>query len=319
MATASQLEDLIKAHMNNDNMKFKTIVLKIAAYEARQNHPKLARELSKLVEKPVQPQSNVVSIGKSNSMLDLSVPNLKLNNLIVSDSIKQKIIRILKEYQNKNKLRQYGLQNRKKILIEGPPGTGKTYTASIIASELRIPLYTVQMDKLVTKYMGETSVKLRKVFDSIQESRGVYLFDEFDAIGTDRNIDNEVGEMRRVLNSFLQFIEEYDGNSIIICATNNKDLLDHALFRRFDDVLHYGFPTKKEIKNLFLARLGAYQTNFVPSSKLVNAAISLSQAEIVRVCNDAMKNSIMTHKQITEQQLIGLINERQSIYSNKEA
>lgn len=319
MATASQLKDLIKAHMNNDNMKFKTIVLKIAAYEARQNHPKLARELSRLVEKPVQPQSNVVSIGKSNSMLDLSVPNHKLSSLIVSDGIKQKINRILQEYQNKNKLRKYGLQNRKKILIEGPPGTGKTYTASIIATELRLPLYTVQMDKLVTKYMGETSVKLRKVFDSIQESSGVYLFDEFDAIGTDRNMDNEIGEMRRVLNSFLQFIEEYDGNSIVICATNNKSLLDRALFRRFDDVLHYDLPTKKEIIDLFQARLGNYQDSFVPSSKLVNAAVSLSQAEIVRICNDAMKNSIMMHKPITERQLIELINERKSIYSNKEA
>lgn len=319
MATANQLKDLINAHMNNDNVKFKTIVLQIAAYEARQNHPKLARELSKMVEKPMQPQRNVVSIGKRNSMLDLSVPNLSLSNLIVSDYIKHQIYRILQEYKNKIKLSQYGLQNRKKILIEGAPGTGKTYTASIIASELRIPLYTVQMDRLVTKYMGETSVKLRKVFDSIRESPGVYLFDEFDAIGTDRNIDNEVGEMRRVLNSFLQFIEEYDGNSIIICATNNKDLLDHALFRRFDDVLHYDLPTKKEITCLFLAKLGAYQSNFVPSSKLVNATFSLSQAEIVRVCNDAMKSSIMMHKPITERQLINLVNERQSVYSNKEA
>lgn len=319
MATANQIKDLIKAHMSNDNIKFKTIVLQIAAYEARQNHPKLARELSKLVEKPVHQQNNVVSIGKKNPMLDLSVPNLGLTDLIVSDDIKQKIMRILQEYKNKNKLRQYGLQNRKKILIEGPPGTGKTYTASIIASELKLPLYTVQMDKLVTKYMGETSVKLRKVFESIEENTGVYLFDEFDAIGTDRSMDNEVGEMRRVLNSFLQFIEEYDGNSIIICATNNKGLLDNALFRRFDDVLHYDFPTKKEITNIFFARLGAYQDSFVPSSKLVNATVSLSQAEIVRICDDAMKNSILENKPITEQQLTNLINERHSIYANKGA
>lgn len=132
--------------------------------------------------------------------------------------------------------------NRRKRLIEGKPGTGKTMTASVIASEVSLPLYTIQVDKLVNKFMGETSARLRQIFDSMETQQGLYLFDEFDAIGADRSLDNEVGEMRRILNSFLQFIEQDASDSIIIAATNNQKILDQALFRRFDDVLHYDLP-----------------------------------------------------------------------------
>ena len=95
----------------------------------------------------------------------------------------------------------------------------------MIAAELDLPLYTIQMDKVVTKFMGETSTKLRQIFDNISTSTGVYFFDEFDAIGADSSLDNEVGEARRILNSFLQFIEQDTSDSIIIAATNNQQLL----------------------------------------------------------------------------------------------
>ena len=146
--------------------------------------------------------------------------------------------------------------------IPGGFGTGKTMTASVIASELGMTLYIVQMDKLITKYMGETSVKLRQIFDAIQHNVGVYLFDEFDAIGADRGLDNEVGEMRRILNSFLQFIEADSSESIVIAATNNKQMLDRALFRRFDDVLHYGLPTAEEAGMIAESVIGGYDTKF---------------------------------------------------------
>ena len=152
-------------------------------------------------------KGSIVQLTPQNPMLLLSVPDYDMSELIVSERISDKIHRILNEYKNRNKLYKYGMTNRRKVLIEGNPGTGKTLTASIIASELLLPLYTVQMDRLVTKFMGETSAKLRQIFDSIQSVTGVYLFDEFDAIGADRSLDNEVGEMRRILNSFLQFIE----------------------------------------------------------------------------------------------------------------
>ena len=199
------------------------------------------------------------------------------------------------------------------------PISGKTLTASIIASELSLPLYTVQMDKLVTKFMGETSAKLRQVFDSIESNVGVYLFDEFDAIGADRSLDNEVGEMRRILNSFLQFIEQDNSESIIIAATNNQKLLDQALFRRFDDVLHYKLPTYVEIKRLLEYKIKLYDKDFMIPKDVVKASVGLSHAEIARVCDDAIKNSILNDEPITGKMIISLLNERHNVYSCKEA
>lgn len=131
-------------------------------------------------------------------------------------------------------------------------------TASVIANEVNLPLYVIQIDKLVTKYMGETSVKLRQVFDYIEEYPGVYLFDEFDAIGADRSMDNDVGEMRRILNSFLQYLENEDSFSLIIAATNNPSILDKALFRRFDDVLEYFLPDEDQILRIMKNKLDGY-------------------------------------------------------------
>ena len=131
-----------------------------------------------------------------------------LSALVIPDIFRERIQRIIHEHRQQEKLKKHGLSNRRKILLSGPPGTGKTLTARVLAHELRLPLHTIQVDKLVTKFMGETSAKLRQIFDLIRDQRGVYLFDEFDAIGGERSRENDVGEMRRVLNALLQFIEQ---------------------------------------------------------------------------------------------------------------
>lgn len=319
MATADQIKSLIKAHVDGDNEKFKTVVLQIAAYEAKHNHETIARDLKKLIEKSTNARNSILHLNKQNPMLVMSMPSARIEELIVSDEILERINRILDEFKNRNKLKKYGMCNRRKILIEGNPGTGKTFTASVIAAELSLPLYTVQMDKLVTKFMGETSTKLRQIFDSIETVTGVYFFDEFDAIGADRSLDNEVGEMRRILNSFLQFIEQDTSDSIIIAATNNQQLLDQALFRRFDDVLHYSMPSYSEIKRLYEYRLSVFQKDFVPSNELINKSSKLSHAEIIRVCDDAIKSSILSGKFITSNDLLMSVDERLVVYTNKEA
>lgn len=317
MATSDQIKALIKAHIEKDDEKFKTTILQIAAYEAKLGHSKLARELKSLSDKTSITKSKVIQLNNQNQMLLTVNPNEKLSDLIVSEDIYNRVYRILKEFINRDQLRKYGLTNRRKILIEGSPGTGKTMTASVIASELHLPLFIVQMDKLVTKFMGETSVKLRQIFDSIEDITGVYLFDEFDAIGADRSIDNEVGEMRRVLNSFLQFLEQDTSDSVIIAATNNSKILDQALFRRFDDVLHYFLPTKEEIKKLFEIKLGGFADKFEPNKDAIEKSLSLSHAEISRVCDDTIKYSILNNVPITQEILVKIINERLSVYSKE--
>lgn len=318
LATADQVKSMVKAHIEGNDQKFRTIVLQIAAYEARQQHTTFARELKNLIDKKYSNRRIISSNSKVSPLLQVTTPNVSLNDLVVSENIKIRIKRILSEYRNRKKLAGFGLKNRRKILIEGPPGTGKTFTASVIAAQTNQPLYTVQADRLMTKYMGETSVKLRQLFDSIRDNTGVYFFDEFDALGSERSLSNEVGEMRRILNSLLQFIEGDDSDSIIIAATNNSHLLDQALFRRFDDVLHYSLPKSNEIKKIFMQKLSVFQTNSTLSTNLFNFAQELSQAEIVRVCDDAIKESILTDNPITENQLKELIIERQSIYRGKE-
>jgi len=183
------------------------------------------------------------------------------------------------------------------------PGTGKTATASAISGELKLPLYVIMMDKLMTKYMGETASKLRQIFDMMISNRGVYLFDEFDALGAERGRNNEVGEMRRVLNSFLQFIEQDNSESIILGATNNIKILDPALFRRFDDIISYNLPSNDDIEQLIKLKLQKYLGNFSLNT-IISVAFGLSHAEITNACNDALKEIILTDKNIISQKLL---------------
>lgn len=315
MATADQIKSLIKAYSKNDDSQFRTVVLQIAAHEAKLGHGGIAQELKREANSLGKTKSTFLQMQmKQNSMLQYSMPSVKIDELVANEIIISKINRILLEYRNKEKLYNSGLLNRRKILLEGKPGTGKTFTSSIIASELNLPLLTVQVDQLLTKFMGETSVRLRQIFESMYISVGVYLFDEFDAIGADRALDNEVGEMRRILNAFLQFIENDSSDSIIIAATNNQNILDKALFRRFDDVIHYELPDDEQIIRLLSFKLNTQLHIDVYDSKLIKASQGLSHSELSLVCDDALKESILYEKKINNTLLISLLNERRRMY-----
>ncbi len=164
--------------------------------------------------------------------------------MVLASSIKKSLAEVVRQYRQRDRLRSHGLSPKRKILLVGPPGCGKSMTASALAGECNLPLMFVQLHGLITKYMGETATKLHLVFDAMCQTRGVYLFDEFDAIGATRSTRNDVGEIRRVLNSFLQFLERDDSDSIIVASTNFLGMLDDALFRRFDDVVHYTCPMR---------------------------------------------------------------------------
>lgn len=320
MATAEQVKSLIRAHFSDDAERFYSVSLQVAAGEARQGHAGLAHDLREIIDterKKAGPR--LLSFPADLKGLVLTEePSTPLAAMVLPTTIRNRLDRIIHEYRQQNKLKQHGLVHRRKILLIGPPGTGKTMTAEVLAKELTLPLNTIQVDRLVTKFMGETSAKLRQIFDLMQQAHGVYLFDEFDAIGGDRSNDNDVGEIRRVLNAFLQFIEQDTSDSLIIAATNNPGLLDHALFRRFDDVLHYDRPSSEQMKSLIENVMGTFIAPRFAWKRIVQACDGLSHAEIDHACRDAIKTVVLKDaKQVGAADLLAAIEDRQNARSGR--
>ncbi len=304
MASANQLKALLKSHADGDDERFYSIAMQLAAHEAKIGHGKLAEELRDMIDRAKErrafPQKNAgkaVPIGRPRGelagLLTVSYPKNRMTEMVLNSSLDCQLKRIIREQRQASQILEHGLSPRRKLLLMGPPGTGKTMTAAVLAGELGLPLFQVRLDGLITKYMGETAAKLRQVFDATDRTRGVYFFDEFDAIGSQRGLTNDVGEVRRILNSFLQMIEQDDSHSLIVAATNHPEVLDHALFRRFDDILHYELPDELHIAGLLKSRLGQKSAKGVSWKRLARKAKGLSYAEIVRACDEAMKEAIM--------------------------
>lgn len=316
MANADQILTLIKSHIEGDEKRFRTTALQISALEAKAGHTVLARSINELIKSKqkliLKPAFRPIQSDLQEFVLEIENP-YRFTDLVCNENVSFKIKRVINEYVQREKLYQFNLENRRKLLLAGPSGTGKTMTASIIANELDKPLYIVLMEKVVTKFMGETSLKLRKIFDFIQEIPGVYLFDEFDAIGSQRGMDNEVGEMRRILNSFLQFMERDHSESLILAATNNLDVLDKALFRRFDDVIEYSLPADEEIIEILERKLNNFASNLNFHS-LLPALRSMSHAEITIICTDAIKEALLNNKEIDINLIDSIVSQRYSAY-----
>lgn len=320
MSTAEQIKSLIRSHFSDDMERFYTIALQVAAHEALQGHGELANEIRDILDKAkrdARPKPMPVPQDLS-GLVFTEHPKAPKSSFVAPEDLVKRVGRIIHEYRHQHKLRNYGLSHRRKIMLVGPPGTGKTMTTRILAHELRLPLHTVQVDKLVTKFMGETSAKLRQIFDLIQQQPGVYLFDEFDAIGGERMLDNDVGEMRRVLNAFLQFIEQDNSASLIVAATNSPKILDRALFRRFDDVLYYALPLVDARRSLIENVLGTYLAPKFSWKPIMSASNGLSHAEIDHACRDAIKQAILTDRaKVNSDLLKQMLAERQSTNPNR--
>jgi SpoVK/Ycf46/Vps4 family AAA+-type ATPase len=303
MASAEQLKALVKSHIDQDDRHFFSVAMQVAAREAKVGHGKLAQELRDMIDaakarmSPDERTGKLLPLarprGELANLLTASYPKNRLVDMVLDAEVSEQLARIMKEQKLHSRIREHGLSPRRKLLLVGPPGTGKTMTASVLAGELGIPLFSVRLDALITKFMGETAAKLRQVFDAIGEVRGVYFFDEFDAIGSQRGLANDVGEIRRVLNSFLQMIESDQSHSLIVAATNHAEILDYALFRRFDDVIEYKLPTATQAAKLIQSRLGKFAPKPFPIKAITAKADGLSYAEIKRAVDEAIKEAVM--------------------------
>lgn len=322
MASTEQVKALLNSHVEGDDERFFAVAMQVAAHEARVGHGKAAQELREMIDAAKVKQKShtrgVVPIakprGELSSLLSVFYPKARLTDLIVDAPVHERLERLIREHRHISKLRSHGLAPRRKLLLVGPPGTGKTLSASVIAGELELPLFVVRLDSLITKFMGETASKLRLVFDSIAQIRGVYLFDEFDSIGAQRGMGNEVGEIRRVLNSFLQFIEHDDSDSLILAATNHPSILDYALFRRFDDVVEYKLPEREYIVKALKSKVASVKKAKVNWGVLADVATGMSYADIAHACEEAIKGMIIDDREaLTQQDLFDTLTQRKAI------
>jgi SpoVK/Ycf46/Vps4 family AAA+-type ATPase len=324
MASAEQLKALVKSYIERDDRQFYSVAMQVAAHEAKVGHGKLAEELRDMIDAAKaraissEQGGKLVPLarprGELASLLSVSYPKNRLADMVLDSRVSNQLQRIMKEQRLYARIKEHGLSPRRKLLLVGPPGTGKTMTASALAGELGIPLFSVRLDSLITKFMGETAAKLRQIFDAVSDVRGVYFFDEFDAIGSQRGLPNDVGEIRRVLNSFLQMIEHDQSTSLIIAATNHAEVLDYALFRRFDDVVEYHLPTTAQAADLIRSRLGKLAQKPFPLKAIAAQAEGLSYAEIRRAVDEAIKEAIMhDQSEIRADALSRAFNERRHL------
>lgn len=324
MPTAEQLKSLIESHIEGDNNHFLAVAMQVAASEAKLGHSKVAQEIRELIDeaksrrgaRDLSRQAVVLAQpkGEMSNLLSVSYPTLRLSDMVLKTDVYERLTRLIKEHRQITKIRAHGLSPRKKLLLIGPPGTGKTMSAAVLAGELGLPLLVVRLDSLITKYMGETAAKLRLIFDAIAQTRGVYLFDEFDSIGSQRGMGNDVGEIRRVLNSFLQLIEQDNSDSILLAATNHPDLLDYALYRRFDDVIQYPLPEKEQIVEALKAKLAGFKKSSMDWDGLADSAMGLNYADITRACEEAVKDAIIhDRKKIDTPDVLKTLSERKAI------
>lgn len=303
MTASKHLIAMIRSHAAGDDQRFMAIAEHIADDASRSGKGKVAADIRLALAdaslnvraEPARPIPISAPRGELASLVKSLYPDTRMSDLVLNPDLERRVARLVREHRERTVLEASGLSPRRKFLLAGPPGTGKGLTASAVAGELGLPLFTILLDGVITKYMGETASKLRLVFEAMHTARGVYFFDEVDALAARRDNDNDVGEARRMLNSFLQFLEDDRSGSIIIAATNHKALLDPAIFRRFHAALDYAKPNGPEARRIIENHLLQFDRARLEWSVIENAALGLSQADLVAASDDAAREAVLDH------------------------
>lgn len=301
MANAELISELVRAHYAGDQRRFGNLLNQFIASESRAGHVRLAQRLRDLraeaetTEPQVPPKlTQLARVPRDlEALLSVGYSDVRLADLVLSTENRQALQRVITEQRAADMLAQHGLRPRRRLLFHGPPGNGKTMAAHAIAGELRLPIIRVRLEVVFSRYLGETAATLAEIFAEADRVRGIYLFDEFDGLGRTRLDDNDIGEVKRVVTTFLQLLDTTsESDSILIAATNAGASIDRALFRRFDDVLELPNPTPDQAAEL-LGRL-MRQWNASPDDQTFQAALGLSFADIRAAVDDVRKETILS-------------------------
>ena len=304
MTNSELIKQLFLSFNNKDNEAFMQTAIKYIEREKRKKHTIVVKELEKalyqttgIAESQRRFKQNLPiprDTEKGFPLLEIQHFEQDFDSLILSRETKIQLERIIREFKDADILATYNLNYKKKILLCGKPGTGKTFSVQIISSVLNIPLVYIRFDAIISSYLGETAGNLRKVFDFIENGTWIVLFDEFDIIGKNRDDNHEHGEIKRVVNNFLQMLDNFKGDSILFAATNHQNMLDSAIWRRFDAVIEYELPDETTRKHLFERYLRPIKRDKkIDLDKAAKDSQGLSPADIKMISIEAMKSSII--------------------------
>ena len=299
MARADLLKQLFRAYRDSDRESFMDVARSIADDERKKHHPALANELLRILNNGVvaatpslrgtfQPPPR--DHEKNSPLLEIRHPDRYFRELVLHAGTEEILIKVMREFRQWDILEANGLRPSHRLLFCGPPGCGKTATAEVIAAELGLPLVYIRFDSVVSSLLGETASNLRKVFEYIHEDTWVVLFDEFDAIGRSRDDATEHGEIKRVVNAFLQMLDNFHGRALLIAATNFEQALDPALWRRFDEVVRFERPTVGQIEELLKKRLSHVRNSKVSTKQYGTQLEGSTFGDIERIATDVLKS-----------------------------
>ncbi|MBD2600165.1 AAA family ATPase [Microcystis viridis] len=309
MIAEKQLKRLFQAFKERDDVAFYRAAESLIADELAANHHALAQELQQVLGKqPLKqiPQNGLRLLPKDRrsgeDLVILEESSIDSTQIVFNQETKAKIERVLDEHRQRQKLAKYGYLPKTKLLFWGPPGCGKTFTAKYLAYELGLPVGLLKLSAVISSFLGDTASHLQRVFNLANTTPMVLLLDEVDAVGKNRDDPNDVGELKRVVNSLLQAMDSFDSSkSIVIAASNHQYLLDPALWRRFDDLIEFSLPTKTE-RELYLQSLlnGVYFDGSL--EYIAKNMSSLSYADIQRITIEAIKTMILEGREQLQSQ-----------------